>query len=848
MNIRNINILYNRKGIQVLSFSKVKSLAVCVILALYGQTSYATAEDVEFDPAFLKLSNNNSVDLSRFSAGANALPGTYPSSVFVNNQLIKTANVTIKSDESNATWPCITKNIIKNISFDYTRLSAQFTASLSDVEECIDVAGLIPGSSVSYDSNESRLDIQIPQLYMKREARGSVSPELWSDGVPAFMVNYNVNTYSSHSYGEDYQSTFASISTGVNIDDWYFRQSGTISWADSGVPEYSGTNAYIQRDITPWQGRVTIGQTNTSGKLFDTLPFTGVTFNTDERMLPDSQRGYAPEIHGIAKTTARVTVKQNDRVIYETTVSPGEFLIDDLYPTGFGGNLEVSVLESDGSEQHFLVPYSSMAQLLRPGSHSFSATVGEYRDSNLQEAPMFFEGSYQRGLTNSLTGYAGIQANQDYYALQAGTAIGTPIGAFSVDVTHARTVLPSGLDAEVGQSYQFRFSKNITETGSDLSLAAYRFSTDGYMDFQTAMRTRDQILLGNDASNVNRAKSRFVLTASQRLPRGWGQFYISSSAENYWQESGRFEQYQAGYNNRYQALTWGVSVNRSEDAHGVAQNNFQLTFSMPLGQADSGTVPQLRATLNRDTQGTERQQVNISDTIGDSNQFSYGVTVNNSNRSATSGDVNLGYLTPVSNLNMNYSVGEDYQSTSVRASGSVIVHSGGLTMSPYTGNTFALVKAEGAEGARVSGYSGIQIDSNNYAIVPYLNPYQMNEISIDPSMMSNKVELLNTSDKVSPKAGAVVLIEYETNKGTPILIDSMVQGVPVPFGATVFDSEGQMVGSVGQGGQIYARVSTTTGRLKVSWGQTEAEQCQLNYALTGKEQAAIPRFTTECNL
>ncbi|WP_251274134.1 fimbria/pilus outer membrane usher protein, partial [Enterobacter hormaechei] len=88
-----------------------------------------------------------------------------------------------------------------------------------------------------------------------------------------------------------------------------------------------------------------------------------------------SLRGYAPEIRGMARTNAKVTVRQNSAIIYETTVSPGEFVINDLYPTGFGGDLTVTVREADGNENFFLVPYTAMPQLIRPGSYRYSFTA-----------------------------------------------------------------------------------------------------------------------------------------------------------------------------------------------------------------------------------------------------------------------------------------------------------------------------------------------------------------------------------------------------------------------------------------------------------------------------------------
>jgi hypothetical protein len=40
-------------------------------------------------------------------------------------------------------------------------------------------------------------------------------------------------------------------------------------------------------------------------------------------MLPDSQKGYAPVVRGIARTNAQVVVRQNGYIIYQTYVAPG---------------------------------------------------------------------------------------------------------------------------------------------------------------------------------------------------------------------------------------------------------------------------------------------------------------------------------------------------------------------------------------------------------------------------------------------------------------------------------------------------------------------------------------------
>ncbi|WP_162872393.1 fimbria/pilus outer membrane usher protein, partial [Klebsiella pneumoniae] len=68
-------------------------------------------------------------------------------------------------------------------------------------------------------------------------------------------------------------------------------------------------------------------------------------------MYPDSLQGYAPTVRGIARTAAKLTIRQNGYVIYQSYVSPGAFSITDLNPTSSSGDLEVTVDEKDGSQQ-----------------------------------------------------------------------------------------------------------------------------------------------------------------------------------------------------------------------------------------------------------------------------------------------------------------------------------------------------------------------------------------------------------------------------------------------------------------------------------------------------------------
>ncbi len=169
----------------------------------------------------------------------------------------------------------------------------------------------------------------------------------------------------------------------------------------------------------------------------------GTLLASDDEMLPDSQRGFAPVVRGIAKSNAEVSIEQNGYVIYRTFVQPGAFEINDLYATSGSGDLTVIIKESDGSEQRFIQPFSAVAIFQREGYLKYSLAAGEYRAGNYDSGkPRFGQFTAMYGLPWGMTAYGGALLSADYNALALGLGknFGT-IGAVSVDVTQAKSQL-----------------------------------------------------------------------------------------------------------------------------------------------------------------------------------------------------------------------------------------------------------------------------------------------------------------------------------------------------------------------------------------------------------------------
>ncbi|EPN2773722.1 FimD/PapC C-terminal domain-containing protein, partial [Klebsiella quasipneumoniae] len=85
-----------------------------------------------------------------------------------------------------------------------------------------------------------------------------------------------------------------------------------------------------------------------------------------------------------------------------------------------------------------------------------------------------------------------------------------------------------------------------------------------------------------------------------------------------------------------------------------------------------------------------------------------------------------------------------------------------------------------------------------------------------------------------------------------LIMAKQASGEVVPFGAEVTDSAGTVVGSVGQSGQIYARVEKARGQLIVKWGSQGNQSCHINYILPPQpasgQNNSIVRFDSVCGV
>jgi outer membrane usher protein len=769
------------------------------------------------------LRDGGNIDLSAFLNGGNVLPGSYRADIFVNGELSSRQEVVFAKDEKTGlVAPCVTADMLENGSVDMTRLD------LAGAGGCLAMAELIEHSTVEYNSERLQLHIGVPQAFLVRGARGYVSPSLWDQGVPAGFVNYNFNLRRQGSDDDARQSNYLGLQNGLNLGLWRLRNESSVSQGDGQSTRFTSNRTYAERDITALKSQLSLGETYDNTDTFDSVRFRGFSLRSDEAMWADSDRGYAPVVHGVAESNATVEIRQNGYVLVRTNVTPGPFEISDVSPSGSNGDLEVTVIEADGRRRVSTQAFASLPRMIREGKFRYTLTGGQYHGVGETGGirPMLASGTLAYGLSSDVTVYGGAQWAESFTASSLGFSRNTPIGAISFDATQSSSVAHGQSNA--GQSYRLLYSKTLALTGTTFTLASYRFSTNGYRTLSDHVRD-----LQTEQDVIGRARSRFDLTVNQRLGHEEGAIYLTAGQQRFWNRAGQSQQIQAGYSNLWGRMNYNLSLSHSRSPQGESRTpddtRMTLTLSMPLGK---DTNHRVSSTTVAQRDGGYSQQNGLNGFIPGWEDTSYTVQAGYDSNSGATSAASFERRTSMASLDASYSVGSGYNNTNLGLSGSLVAHPGGVNFGQPVGETFALVNVQGIENAEVASHTRVSTGANGFAVLPSVTPYRVNHVSLDTRDLGADIELEQTSVRVVPRRGSVTVARFQAEQGHRVEFEiKKADGTRMPFGAVVSDDEGKPLGVTDPSGKSLVLVLKPQGVLTVAHGEGN---CRFRYEIAEK--------------
>lgn len=836
-----------------------------------------------FNPAFLSDDPAAVADLSHFEGNEQA-PGTYRVDVYLNKNFLASrdirfttakpvlsASVQALRDDTGLS-ACLTPGALAQMGVNLAAFPALAAAA---PDSCIDIGAAIPAASSRFDFARQRLDISIPQAAMKNSARGYIPPAQWDEGINALTLNYDFTGANSrdNSEGSTTSNTyFLGVNSGLNLGAWRLRDYSTWNYNSGGEEKKSDwqhISTYVERDVIPLKGELTAGDSYTPADVFDSLPFRGMQIASDDNMLPDSMKGFAPTIHGIANSNAQVTIKQNGYTIYQSYVPPGAFTIKDLYPTASSGDLTVEVKESDGTQHSYVVPYSAVPVLQREGRMKYAVTAAEYRgDSSQKEDVKFGQATLLWGLSHGFTLYGGTQFSDRYTAAALGSGVNMgDLGAISADITQARSTLADD-STHQGQSVRLLYAKSLEDIGTHIQLMGYRYSTSGFYTLdETAWRHMEGYTGQPDDDDKPQWQDYYSLYYTKRgkvqinlsQPLGqMGSIFFTGSKQSYWHTDETNSLLQIGYSGTLDSINWSLTYNYTK-APGENESDqiFALSLSLPLSQwlQPGGDVAghhhNVYATYSASTDKHHNvtQNAGISGTLLDDNNLSYSIQQGYQNHGVgSSGNASVEYDGAYGNANVGYndSNNGDYRQVNYGLNGGIVAHAHGITFSQPLGNTNVLIAAPGASNVKVEGEPGIHTDWRGYAVVPYATTYRQNRLALDVDSMADNVDVDDAVTNVVPTEGALVRATFKAHVGERALLTILHLGKPVPFGTTITRGDMQGETIAGEDGETYLSGLSQHGTLTAQWGDGPDQRCVAHYQLPNTQQPLV-RQKVECN-
>lgn len=808
-------------------------------IAVCFSVEHAFAETTDsFNPALLEIDSPgaSNIDLSVFEKGSQA-PGIYRVDIALNGTSIDTQDLEFRaSPDGSKLVPCLTKALLEK----YNVRVSLFPA-LSENESCVNITA-IPDATTDFNFNTQRLNISIPQAALKATSRGYVSPDKWDDGIKALILNYDLNGDYTHNKKSDSNSNgnnlYLNLRPGVNIGSWRLRNYTTWQHDKNGNNKWNTLYTYAQRNIKPIKSDLIIGESNSSTQIFDGIPFRGIQLRSDEEMLPDSLKGYAPIVRGVARTNAKVVIRQNNYVIYQTYVSPGAFIISDMYPTGGSGDLNVTVEESDGSQQHFVVPFATLPIFQREGQLKYNATVGQYRPSDGDiDKSVLLQATASYGLPWQFTVYGGTEYAKHYnsYAFGLGKNLGS-FGAISADSIISNSELKN-TDKKQGNMYRIRYSKNIAPLGTSFSASTSHYSEN----FHTMSEVLDTWSDKSLSTNFNRKKSRLEFLLSQRLYSNLGSLSLSYFDEHYWRGDKKSRTLNVAYNNNWKNINYSINAmhNETTSLYGEKDVDDMLYFNVSFSLDRWLSGSRLSYGVNLPKHGDASHSLTLSGTTLKDNNLNWNVRASHNKqngKSNTDTGINLDYKGTYGASRLGYNHDKDSDSVNYSIEGGIVVHSEGVTFGQQLGETSALVKVPHVSGIRIQNGTGVKTDKRGYTIVPYMSPYRKNDVNLDVSSLADDVEVASTSKRVIPTRGAIVKANFDSRVGKRAIMTLLQKdGKPIPFGTTVkyTDSDFNDEAIVGDDGQAYITGLSNKGKLLASWGAgNNRKHCVINFDLS----------------
>lgn len=614
----------------------------------------------------------------------------------------------------------------------------------------------LPGITLDYNAALQQLDLTVPVDMLTQPTTHLDLSQTEPDGIgthpPVSGAALNYDLYGLHSGRGSTLSGFSELRLfGLGQGVWSNTMSSRLA-NGSQMPRHQARNTRLdslwQLNLPNSMLTFSVGDSMTSAQDWSRATrFGGVRLSRNFALQPYRITTPLASFAGQAVLPSTVDLYIDGIRQASQPLPPGRFQLDSNPSLNGAGQAQLVITDINGQSRSLDFSLYGTPLLLQAGLSDWSLELGAIRRDYGQrsfrygDAPLF-SGSLRHGLSNRLTFQAHAEGSDDIAQAGVGSVLllGQRGGVLSSSLAGSRA------GAMAGQQWS----------------AGYQWNSPGFSIAASTLRRspgyRDVAAVHEDAQMARRANQVFF-----GLSTPAGQLGASYVAQRQADRS----------DGRHASLSWShtlagnallnVSLNRDLEAR--SGDSAFVYWSMPL----DGDI--MSAASARHARGGNALSVEASRS---SNEQTAGLgwraqlTAGNQQRGARAQFNQQGRYGQ-------WSAGLDYnEGTPTLAHASV---NGGLLWLgrrvqalPRLDDAFALVSTNGMAGVPVllENRSVGVTDQHGQLLVPRLNAWQRNQLSVDPLQLPADVLLQSTRQDVAPPARSGVLVEFSMHRSLAV--------------------------------------------------------------------------------
>ena len=702
----------------------------------------------------------------------------------------------------------------------------------------------IPSLKYAYEERTQQIRITIDDAYRLPHVfdLGSDSGVVRPQADWGAMLNYDLYSSFNAPLGPTpfaFNGTSAALDARAFSPFGTFEQTGIVNYLGNHQTELIRLDSFYRfsdpQQMIDWTAGDTI-----NGALSWTRPIRigGMQVQRDFALRPDLVTMPVANLGGTAAVPSTVDFYINSTRTFTQDDVTGPFALTNIPLVNGAGNAQMVIRDSSGHETTTNVPFYGSADLLTPGLSSWSVEIGLPRIAYGSTANTYVRqpvgsATWQQGITDWFTAQGHAEAGSGVVNGGLGSAIRTGTFGIATAALAGSTLVGNigGVSpARGGRGMQVAVSFETNLFGISFDIGSQRTSGD-YEDL-ASVTARQQALASTPASAaasysafLQSTSTALQIYGSTRAPLALDRFTLAGplpfDPSSNWSVTYVNEVDASNDRSKIASLSYSRSLPYDAAFFATAFKDYGsggdigvlIGITVPLGQTTS-----VSSTLSNGVGGTTGT-LDVSHPLG-AEYGSVGWELEDQ-EGALDRQGTLAYRAPAVTVQAEVTESRSGVGATLDASGAVATMGGGLFFSDHIGDAFAVVEA-GAPNVSVL-YENQPIgttDSRGMLLVPNLQSFQKNKLSIDPSNLPADDEIESTDIVVTPadRSGALVPFKVHSDRATALVVLTRADGKFVPAG-----SPGRMDGGdefvVGYDGQAFVKGLTGSNQLTVDLGE-----------------------------